>query len=60
VKVQTREPIDGSRTFEGRLHGISDGRIRLERLASKKSKQPAGEMDIELGNIEKANLVPEF
>lgn len=60
VKVLTREPIDGNRHFEGRLHGFSDGRIRLERMVSKKNRQAPGEMEIELGNIEKANLVPEF
>ena len=60
VKVQTREPIEGSRHFEGRLHGIQDGRIRLERIATRKNKQEAGEMEIALANVEKANLVPEF
>ena len=60
VKLMTREPIEGSRHFEGRLHGIQDGRIRLERIASRKNKQEAGEMEIELANVEKANLVPEF
>jgi ribosome maturation factor RimP len=60
VKLMTREPIEGSRHFEGRLHGIQDGRIRLERIASRKNKQEAGEMEIALANVEKANLVPEF
>ena len=59
VKVTTREPIDGSRNFEGRLHGVSEGKVKIERLGTKKHPQ-AGELDIELGNIEKANLVPEF
>ena len=59
VKVTTREPIEGSRNFEGRLQGVNGGKVRIERLGTKKHPQ-AGELDIELGNIEKANLVPEF
>lgn len=60
VKLMTREPIEGSRHFEGRLHGIQDGRIRLQRIATRKNRQEAGEMEIALANVEKANLVPEF
>lgn len=58
VKVQTREPIDGIKRFEGRLECLQDGRIALE-VAAKK-KQPAARIEIELTNVEKANLVPEF
>ena len=60
VKLMTREPVEGSRHFEGRLHGIQDGRIRLQRIATRKNRQEAGEMEIALANVEKANLVPEF
>jgi ribosome maturation factor RimP len=72
VKLMTREPIAGNRHFEGRLHVHEAGRIRLElNTASKKSKgkkknkgiaaEPAAsEVEIELANIEKARLVPEF
>lgn len=59
VKLQTREPLDGTRNFEGRLQGLAEGRITLELPAIKK-KQPAGRVEIELDNIEKANLVPEL
>jgi ribosome maturation factor RimP len=58
VKVHTREPIEGTRNFEGRLEGLHDGRIAVEVPAKK--KQPAARVEIELGNVEKANLVPEF
>lgn len=58
VKLQTREPLDGTRNFEGRLEGLADGRISLELPAKK--KQPASRVEIELANIEKANLVPEL
>ncbi len=58
VKLQTRDPLDGTRNFEGRLEFLSEGRIALDWPAKK--KQPAGRVEIELANVEKANLVPEF
>ena len=65
VKMMTREPINGNRYFEGRLEWLGDGRIGLELTSRKKSKkhdaQEAGSsIEIELANVEKANLVPEF
>ena len=61
VRVNTKEPMEGSRHFEGRLEGIREGRIAL-RLGggSKKNPLPERELEIELANVEKANLVPEF
>ncbi len=50
VKLSTREPVSGSRHFEGRL--------TLE-LSGKKN-QPPEKLEIALDNVEKANLVPEF
>ena len=58
VRVSTREPVYGSRRFEGRLQGVHDGRVALEVGGGKKA--PARLVEIELGNVEKANLVPEF
>ncbi len=58
VRLLTREPVGGSRHFEGRLRGLRDGRVVLEVGGGKKS--PAGPVEIELGNVEKANLLPEF
>jgi ribosome maturation factor RimP len=58
VKVSTKEPLEGNRHFEGRLEGLRDGRIALRVGGSK--KQPERDLEIELGNVEKANLVPEF
>jgi ribosome maturation factor RimP len=58
VKLQTREAVNGSRHFEGRLQGLKDGRVALEIPAKK--KVPASELEVELSNVEKANLVPEF
>jgi ribosome maturation factor RimP len=57
--------VNGNRHFEGRLHDFSNGRISLEVLSGKKKPKPGhghpGQMvEIELGNVEKANLVPEI
>ncbi len=68
VKLTTREPVDDHRYFEGRLESAHDGLImlRLERQQAKgkgKRQQVAPEaprVEIELANIEKANLVPEI
>ena len=65
IKLMTREPVNGNRHFEGRLHGFSDGRLSLEILSGKKKPkpghQPPGQMvEIDVGNVEKANLVPEI
>lgn len=57
VRLMTREPVDGNRHFEGRLQGLHDGRVALE-VGSKKVS--AHTVEIELGNVERANLVPEF
>ena len=58
VKLQTRNAINGTRNFQGRLQGLRDGRISLEIPAKK--KDPASQLEVELSNVEKANLVPEF
>jgi ribosome maturation factor RimP len=64
MKLTTREPVAGNRHFEGRLKSFHDGRLELEPIPHKKSKKdrPARpeQVEIELANIEKANLVPEF
>jgi len=65
IKLMTREPVNGNRHFEGRLHGFADGRLSLELLSGKKKPKPGHQhpgpmVEIELGNVEKANLVPEI
>jgi ribosome maturation factor RimP len=57
VRLMTREPVEGNRHLEGRLQGLRDGRVALE-VGSK--KVPPHTVEIELGNVERANLVPEF
>ncbi len=61
VRVSTKEPMDGSRHFEGLLEGIREGRISL-RVGGGGKKHPIPErvLEIDLANVEKANLVPEF
>ncbi len=76
IRVTTRDPIEGSRHFEGRLEGLCDGRVRLELAGAaartgkpgerrrkprpQDESSPGRRLEIELGNVEKANLVPEF
>ncbi len=65
VKLMTRDPVNGNRHFEGRLKAFHDGRLSLELTGRKKSKkhqavESGTEVAIDLTNVEKANLVPEF
>ncbi len=65
VKLMTRDPVNGNRHFEGRLKEFHDGRLSLELTGRKKSKkhqavEQGTQVEIELANVEKANLVPEF
>ena len=65
VKLMTRDPVNGNRHFEGRLKAFQDGRLSLELTGRKKSKKheevaAGAAVEIELANVEKANLVPEF
>ena len=64
MKLTTRDPVNGNRHFEGRLERFEAGRLTLDiARPSKKPKQkpePPQILDIELANVEKANLVPEI
>lgn len=63
MKLTTREAVQGNRHFDGRLESFQDGRLTLATsMPGKKGKSEAiGEkFEIELSNIEKANLVPEI
>ena len=64
VKVMTRQPVNGSRHFEGRLESFQQGRLTIEMNAGRKKLRPGSgapqKLDIELANVEKANLVPEI
>lgn len=65
VKLMTRNPVNGSRHFEGRLQSFAGGKLMLETIAGKKKPKPGhavpgAKIEIELANVEKANLVPEI
>src|SRR3989442_15185227 len=64
VKLMTREPVNGNRHFEGRLESFREGRLTLDLSAARKKHRPAPDspqkLEIELANVEKANLVPEI
>lgn len=64
VKVQTFEPIRNNRHWQGRLTAAAGDTITLDLAAvqqnSKSRKTGVSQVEIALGNIEKAQLVPEI
>jgi ribosome maturation factor RimP len=64
VKVTTLKPVNGNRHFEGRLESFQHGHLTLDLTAVKKKRRPepgaAEKLEIDLANVEKANLVPEI
>jgi ribosome maturation factor RimP len=62
LKLQTLEPVNGSRNYEGRLQDFDGSRLSLELPPKGKGKkqEPGGMVEIEICNVAKANLVPEF
>jgi ribosome maturation factor RimP len=65
VKLMTREPVHGNRHFEGRLKSFLDGKLTLETMTGRKKPKPGHALpgqviEIELANVERANLVPEI
>ena len=65
VKLQTTEPINGNKQWRGRLKSFENDLLTLDLSAVKqkgKAKKAATEetMAIPLGQIDKANLVPEI
>ncbi|EXI84165.1 MAG: Ribosomal large subunit pseudouridine synthase B [Candidatus Accumulibacter sp. BA-94] len=52
ITLKLRLPSSGRRNFSGTLCGVSDGKVRL--------RTDAGDMEVELGNIDRARLVPRF
>jgi ribosome maturation factor RimP len=65
VKVKTFTPVDNSRVWTGRLIGFADGVLKIDVAAVKqkgKAKKAAAAetLEIELKNLEKANLVVEI
>jgi ribosome maturation factor RimP len=64
VKLQTLEPIASNRNWQGRLAATGEGSVTLDLTAAKQNsktrKTGVSTVEIALGNIEKAHLVPEF
>ncbi|HSA94236.1 MAG TPA: ribosome maturation factor RimP [Terriglobales bacterium] len=64
VHVMTREPLEGNRHFEGRLEGFREGRLTLKVEPGRRERRRQGaverRLEIELGNVEKARVVPEI
>ncbi len=52
INLKLRLPIGGRRNFNGVLQGIADGKVRL--------MMDTGEVELALGNIDRARLVPNF
>ncbi len=64
-KVQTFTGVNGNRHWQGHLGACADGRLTLLLPPAKTSKKKASAVaqatiELELANIEKAQLVPEF
>jgi ribosome maturation factor RimP len=65
IKLMTREPVNNNRHFEGKLESFENGKLVLDLSAARKKMRPkkegaAPKVEVELRNIEKANLVPEI
>jgi ribosome maturation factor RimP len=64
VKLMTREPVNGNRHCEGRLESFREGRLILNVSEARKKRHvevgTAQKLEIELANVEKANVIPEI
>jgi ribosome maturation factor RimP len=64
IRLTTKEPVNGNRHFEGRLEHFEGGRLTLELAKPQKKPRPgmdvSQKLEIELANLQKANLVPEI
>jgi ribosome maturation factor RimP len=64
IKLTTRNPLNGNRHFEGKLERFENGRLTIDVSSGRKKARPeemaAQELEVDLANVEKANLVPEF
>jgi ribosome maturation factor RimP len=64
MKLTTRQPVNNNRHFEGKLESFDNGRLVLDLSAARRKMRPkhdeAPKVEIELANVEKAQLVPEI
>ena len=52
INLRLRLPMGGRRNFNGVLRGLQDGKVCLT--------MDTGDLELDLGNIDKARLVPKF
>ena len=52
INLRLRLPVNGRRNFNGVLHDLQDGKVRLT--------IDTGDVELEFGNIDKARLVPKY
>ncbi|MDR2788855.1 MAG: ribosome maturation factor RimP [Candidatus Accumulibacter sp.] len=52
INLRLRLAVGGRRNFNGVLHGLRDGKVCL--------MADTGELELDLGNIDRARLVPKF
>jgi ribosome maturation factor RimP len=52
VKINCFAPVDGRRKFKGEILGVTDDAVRMD--------QDGNEVSLELANIAKARLVPDY
>lgn len=66
ARLSTFEPVEANRHWQGRIEALEAGKVRLDVTAvkqkakGKQKKSTVETVEIELANIEKAQLVPEF
>jgi len=63
MKLTTREPVNNNRHFEGKLERFESGKLLLDLSAARRKNRPkdgSPSVEIDLANVEKANLVPEI
>ena len=64
IKLTTRNPLNGNRHFEGRIADFNGARLTLDLNVGRQKHRPkegeAQTLEIDLANVEKANLVPEL
>jgi ribosome maturation factor RimP len=64
VRLTTKDPVNGNRHFEGRLEQFRGGRLTLDLAEARPKYRPTDrapeKLEIELANVERANLVPEI
>ena len=63
IRLMTREPVENNRQFEGKLERFEGGKLLLDLNAARRKMRPKNgtqAVEIELTNVEKANLVPEI